>query len=194
MSYSKQWLSEEEIRWIIELPNLDEKYEIWILLMYSSALRVTEAINVRCRDLNLEKREINIIGGKKRKSNEIEPVPCGIEVLRRIKRFCDRSDLKPSDFIMYSNKGKQVTRSWVYRKLNELCAEAKIDKKIGTHTLRRSRASHLLGKGVSLARVSKMLRHKNPATTMLYLKITTADIWRELDAVGDMDDIFKGAV
>jgi integrase/recombinase XerD len=194
MGYSKQWLSEEEIKKIIELHNLDEKYEIWILLMYSSALRVTEAINVRCRDLNLEKREINVIGGKKRKSNDIEPVPCGVDVLKRINRYCDHHDLKPSDFVMFSNKGKQVSRSWVYRKLNELCADAKIDKKIGTHTLRRSRASNMLGKGVSLARVSKMLRHKNPATTMLYLKITTADIWRELDAVGDMDYILKGDV
>jgi site-specific recombinase XerD len=82
---------------------------------------------------------------------------------------------------MFSNKDKQVTRSWVHRKLNELCAEANINKKIGTHTPRRSRASHMLGKEVSLARVSKMLRHKNPATTMLYLKITTADIWKELE-------------
>jgi len=194
MGYSKQWLSEEEIKRIIDLPNLDEKYEVWILLMYSSALRVTEATNVRVRDLNLEKREINIVGGKKRTSDDIEPVPCGIDVLKRIKRYCDRSDLKPSDFVMYSNKGKQVTRSWVYRKLNDLCAEAVINKKVGTHTLRRSRASHMLGKGVTLARVSKMLRHKNPATTMLYLKITTADIWKELDAVGDMDNILKDVV
>lgn len=100
------------------------------------------------------------------------------------KRFCDRSDLKASNFIMYSNKGKQVTRSRVYRKLNELCAEAKINKRIGIHTLRRSRASHSLGKGVSLARVSKMLRHKNPATTMLYLKITKRTYVHSPERVG----------
>jgi len=191
MGYSKEWLSEEEIRRLTEIPDLAEKYDVWILLLYSSALRVSEAINVRVRDLNPEKREIRIIGGKKRKSDNIAPVPCSPDVLKRIKRYCDHNDLKPSDFIMFSNKGKQVSRSWVYRKLNELCAKAKIDKKIGTHTLRRSRASNLLGKGVSLARVAKMLRHKNPATTMLYLNITTEDIWKELDAVGDMDDVFK---
>ena len=48
---------------------------------------------------------------------------------------------------MFSNKDKQANRSWVYKKLNELCQEADIDKKIGTHTMRQSRATHLLNRG-----------------------------------------------
>ena len=192
MGYSKEWLSEEEFRRLIEVPDLDEKYEIWLLLLYTPALRVSEAINVRVRDLILEKKEINVIGGKKRKRNDIEPVPCNLKVLRQIRGYCDRNDLKPSDYLMFSNKSKQVNRSWVYRKLNELCKEAGIDKKIGTHTMRRSRATHLLNKGITLARVSKYLRHKNLATTMAYLKISTADIQRELEAVGDPIDQILG--
>lgn len=195
MGYGKEWLSEDEIKRLIELPDLQEKYEVWILLIYTSGLRVSEAINVRVRDLNLEKNEINIIGGKKRKSNDIEPVPCNLKVLRQIKRYCDRADLKPSDFIMFSNKSRQVNRSWVYRKLNDLCRQAGIDKKIGTHTMRRSRATHLLNKGITLPRVSKYLRHKNLTTTMAYLKISTADIQRELEVVGDpIDDILNDVI
>jgi len=98
---------------------------------------------------------------------------------------------------MFSNKGKQVNRSWVYRKLNELCKQAGIDKKIGTqtHILRRSRATHLLNKGITLEQVSKWLRHKNYATTSVYLKISTADLQRRLEAVGDpLDDILRSVV
>lgn len=156
------------------------------LLLYTPALRVTEALNVRVRDLNLEKKEINVIGGKKRKANDIEPVPCNLQVLRQIKRYADRNDLKPSDYIMFiSNQGKQASREWVYRALNKLCEQAGIDKKIGTHTMRRSRATHLLNKGIRLEKVSKYLRHKNLATTMEYLRITTADIQKELEEMGD---------
>lgn len=195
MGYSKEWLTEDEIKKLLELPNLDEKYETWILLLYTPALRVTEALNVRVRDLITEKREINVIGGKKRKDNDIEPVPCNLQVLRQIKRYAERNDLKPSDFIMFSNKGKQADRTWVYKKLNELCQEAGIDKKIGTHTMRRSRATHLLNRGITLAKVSKYLRHKNLATTMEYLKITTADIQKELDEMGDpVTDILNSAI
>jgi len=193
MGYSKEWLTEDEVKQILSLPNLEEKYEIWVLLLYTPALRVTEGLNVRVRDLIPEKKEINVVGGKKRKDNDIEPVPCNLQVLRQIKRYAERNDLKPSDFIMFSNKGKQANRSWVYKKLGELCQEAGIDKKIGTHTFRRSRATHLLNRGITLAKVSKYLRHKNLATTMAYLKITTADIQRELEEMGDpVTDIIQG--
>lgn len=192
MGYSKEWLTEGEVKTLLDLPDLDEKYETWILLLYTPALRVSEALNVRVRDLILEKQEINVIGGKKRKDNDIEPVPCNTQVLRQIKRYTERNDLKPSDFIMFSNKGKQADRSWVYKKLNDLCRSAGIDKKIGTHTFRRSRATHLLNKGITIGKVSKYLRHKNLGTTMAYLKITTADIQKELDLMGDpITDIMK---
>lgn len=185
MKYSKEWLTEQEVKKLLDLPNLSEKNEIWILMLYTPALRVTEAINVRVRDLSTEKKEINVIGGKKRAINDIEPVPCNLQVLRQIKRYAERNDLKPSDFIMFSNQGKQVSRVWVYRVLNHLCKEAGIDKKIGTHTMRRSRATHLLNRGIPLEQVSKYLRHKNLSTTMEYLKITTADIQRKLEELGD---------
>jgi integrase/recombinase XerD len=192
MGYSKEWFTEEEVKRLLDLPNLKEKYEIWILLLYTPALRVSEALNVRVRDLVIEKKEINVIGGKKRKSNDIEPVPCNTKVLRQIKRYCDRADLKPSDFIMFSNMYEKADRSWVYRKLNDLCQEAGINKKIGTHTMRRSRATHLLNKGITLPKVSKYLRHKNLATTMAYLRISTADIQKELEEMGDpIDDILN---
>jgi len=65
MGYSKEWLTENEVKKLLELPDLNEKYEIWLLLLYTPALRVTEALNVQMRDLNLEKKEINVVGGKK---------------------------------------------------------------------------------------------------------------------------------
>jgi integrase/recombinase XerD len=194
MGYSKEWLTEQELKRLLELPSLDKniKYEMWIKLLYVPALRVSEALNVRVRDLNLEKREINVIGGKKRKDNDIEPVPCNYQILRQLKRYADDNDLKPSDYIMFSNKGKKAHRSWVYLKLNNLCKEAGIEKKIGTHTMRRSRATHLLNKGIRLEKVSKYLRHQHLSTTMDYLKITTADIQREIDMLGDPLDEITG--
>jgi integrase/recombinase XerD len=192
MNYSKEWLTENEIKQLLELPNLSEKNETWILLLYTPALRVSEALNVRVKDLNLEKKEINVVGGKKRAQNDIEPVPCNLQVLRQIKRYAERNDLKPSDYIMFSNQGKQARREWVYRAINKLCKEAGIDKKVGTHTMRRSRATHLLNRGIPLEQVSKYLRHKNLSTTMEYLKITTADIQRKIEELGDpINEILK---
>lgn len=51
--YSKEWLRPDELKQLLSLPGIAEKYEIWILLMYTPALRVIEAINIRLRDLDV---------------------------------------------------------------------------------------------------------------------------------------------
>jgi integrase/recombinase XerD len=84
---------------------------------------------------------------------------------------------------MFSDKSEKVHRSQVYRVVNQLCERAGIDKTIGTHTFRRSRAEHLLDNGLPLTFVSKYLRHKNLSTTMAYLDVTVADIQRELGKI-----------
>jgi len=47
--YSKEWLQPDEFEKTLSLPNLSEKYEVWMLLLYGPALRVSEAINIRVR-------------------------------------------------------------------------------------------------------------------------------------------------
>lgn len=185
MKYNKQWLSESEIELMLNSSNITERQEIYILLMYSCALRVTEAINVRVKDLDYENNCIDIWGGKGRDTTELSKVPCDTKILKTLRRFCEHSNLRPNDYIMYSQKSKQVSRSQVYKILNQICKDAGIDKKIGTHTMRRSRASNLLNNGLELVYVSKLLRHKNLSTTMTYLSISVADIQKELAKIND---------
>lgn len=183
--YSKQWLRVEELEKMLLYPDLSEKYEVWIYLLYNPALRVSEAINVKVRDLDIKNGYIEVWGGKGRDSSEMQKASCDVKVLKRIERYCEHCNLRPNDYIMFSQKSKQVDRSQVYRVLNDICSKAGIDKKIGTHTLRRSRAEHLIDSGIPIAHVSKYLRHKNLSTTMAYLEISIADIQKELEKVDD---------
>ncbi|ADI73259.1 integrase family protein [Methanohalobium evestigatum Z-7303] len=185
MKYSKEWLRENELKKILNNTTISEKYEIWILLMYTPALRVSEALNVRVRDLDFENECIEIYGGKGKDDTEMQKAPCNISVLKRLKRYAEHSDLRPKEYIMFSQKKKKASRFHVYNVLNKLCSQAGIDKKIGTHTLRRSRAEHLLDRGLSLTYVSRFLRHKNLATTMAYLDVSTTDIQREMSKIDD---------
>lgn len=74
---------------MLSLPDLEEKYEIWLLLMYSPALRVSEAINVRVRYLDLKEGCIDIYGGKGYDQTEMRKVWCDTQTLRSIKNYCD---------------------------------------------------------------------------------------------------------
>ncbi len=188
MKYAKNWLSPDEIKRILNLPDQPEKYEIWILLLYVPALRVSEAINVRVRDLNFNGACVDVWGGKGRDHTQMQKAPCKIATLNRIKRFCEHSNLRPGDYIMYSQKAPQTSRTNVYLQVQRLCKLAGIDKKIGTHTFRRSRAEHLLDRGLALTFVSRYLRHRDISTTMHYLDISIADIQRELENINDPAD------
>ena len=182
MKYSKVWLTPDEVKSLFAIPDLPESYETWLYMLYFPGLRVTEATFVRLMDLDEKAECINIYKGKGR-NGELQRVPCEPHVLRRIKRYAEHHDLKDRDYIMFSNKGDQVHRSHVYRVVNQLCEQAKIGKRCGTHTFRRSRAEHLLDSGLELTYVSKFLRHRNLSTTMAYLDISVSDIQRELSKI-----------
>jgi len=185
MKYAKNWLSPNEIKTILALPGLPEKYEIWVLLLYVPALRVMEAINVRVKDLNFSERCVDVWGGKGKDSTELQKAPCTVDALNKFKRYCEHFNLRPNDYIMFSQKQPQTTQPNVYIQFNRLCRLAGIDKKIGTHTMRRSRAESLLDSGLSLTFVSRYLRHKNLSTTMNYLDISISDIQRALENIDD---------
>lgn len=89
---------------------------------------------------------------------------------------------------MFSQKAPQTNRTNVYLQVQRLGKLAGIDKKIGTHTFRRSRAEHLLDRGLALTFVSRYLRHRDISTTMHYLDISIADIQRELENIDDPAD------
>ena len=185
MKYSKQWLTPDEIKTILNVSDMPEKYEIWLLLLYVPALRVSEAINVRVRDLNFDDQCVDVWGGKGRDSTHMQKAPCDIGVLNRIKRYSEHSNLRPNDYIMFSQKAPQTSRTNVYLQVQRLCRLAGIDKKIGTHTFRRSRAEHLLDNGLAITFVSRYLRHRDISTTMHYLDVSIADIQRELEGIND---------
>ena len=59
----------------------------------------------------------------------------------------------------------------VQRALRAAAERAQIRKRVGSHTLRHSFATHLLESGVSIVRVQKLLGHSNLKTTLVYLHV-----------------------
>lgn len=178
--YSKEWLKISELQKIMSMHDLSEKYEAWVTLLYYPALRVSEAINIRVRDLDFEHNCIEIYNAKGVLNHDLRKAHLPHEAQKILSRYIKNNNLKPNDFIMFSNKSKQVSRSHVYVIVNELCRKAGIDKKCGTHTFRRSRAQGLLDSGVPLISVSRYLRHRNIETTMHYLHYSIEDLQKEL--------------
>lgn len=95
-------------------------------------------------------------------------------VEERRKRVPNDTYLFESDFHRY--KGKPVTVRRVQQVFKEV-ADNKLDGvKFTTHTMRKSYARILYEMGVPLEKISKMLGHKDTATTLVYLGFVREDI------------------
>lgn len=142
-------------------------------------------LSLRVADLDIKNETITVRGGKGWDVTDLDVVPCDVKILRKVLRYCEHEKLKSKDFVIQSNMGKSMHRSQVYRILNNIAGRAGINKTIGTHTFRRSRATNLLNAGIDVADVSRLLRRQNLATKMSYLRLSVGNLQRKLKGIND---------
>lgn len=176
-------LSLDEVRRIIEVTAIgDSKREkaialnfrnsVMVELLYSSGLRVSELINLRIQDINLEGGFIRVIG----KGSKERVVPVSRRTIKRIKEYVRsyRNHLlgrRSSDFLFTTSRGRAMTRQRLWQALKVYGKQAGLD--LSPHTLRHSFATHLLDGGADLRSVQKMLGHSDISTTQIYTKVTS---------------------
>lgn len=140
--------------------------QIALDLCYGCGMRKSEALNVKIKDINFEKKEIHIRQGKNYKDRY---VPMSKKVYESIQRFV-------YEYRHYTRNNKR--RNYLYpaqsidkvlTKLLENCDNKILKaKKPSLHTLRHSIASHLLNNGMSIDNISKFLGHNSISTTQKY--------------------------
>jgi site-specific recombinase XerD len=64
----------------------------------------------------------------------------------------------------------------LYIRINRLVKIARIKKKVGTHTLRHSIATHLLQSGMKLERIKEFLGHSHLDSTQIYTHLANDEL------------------
>src|SRR5690625_1205418 len=76
-------------------------------------------------------------------------------------------------------------------------AEIITEQKVTFHTARHTFGTMFLTEGIPLESLSKMMGHKNIATTQIYAKITSQKISKDMDAIthkfSELEAIFEEA-
>jgi site-specific recombinase XerD len=159
-------LSRQEIEKMINsLTN--EKHRLLISLSYGAGLRVSEAINLKIKDINLEELTIHLKGAKGNKDRLTiypEKLKSSLCKLIALKKF--------NDLVFESNRGGRLTERTAQKVFENALKSAKIEKDATFHSLRHSFATHLLENGVDVRYVQELLGHANIRTTQLYTKVT----------------------
>jgi len=170
-------LSINEVESLLSGPNVrDEKQGIRdraiLETLYATGMRVSEAVNLRLDNVNMEIGFLRCIG----KGDKERIIPLGKKAIISIKRYLDLSrpillKKKESDALFISRCGKKISRQSLWKMIKHYAKLVRIKKPMRPHILRHSFATHLLERGADLRSVQEMLGHSNISTTQLYTHI-----------------------
>ena len=180
-------LSEEEIDRLLEVPDLTTPSGIrdraMLETMYSSGLRVSELLNLKHGQVNLNKCIITVFG-KGAKERKVPIAEYAVEYIKKyINEVRNKSEFKKSDYLFLNRSGNPLSRVYFFKKVREYAELAGIEMTISPHTLRHSFATHLLNHGAQLRMVQGMLGHTNIATTQIYTHVSSEKLKSDYDKI-----------
>ena len=163
-------LSRDEIQKIID-GVVNKKHKLIIALAYGAGLRISEVINLRVKDINIEELTIHLKQAKG-KQDRITIFPD--KIAKTLKMAL--SEKGKNDFVFESNRGGKLHIRTIQKIFEKAIEFAKIKKDATFYSLRHSFATHLLENGTDVRYVQVLLGHSNIRTTQLYTKVTNPSI------------------
>ncbi|MGH9729878.1 MAG: site-specific tyrosine recombinase XerD [Candidatus Acidiferrales bacterium] len=169
-------LSTDEVNRLLAQPDtrhaIGARDKAMIELLYSTGLRVSELVNLRLSDLQMDSGSLRCIG----KGNKERMVPMGRTAIAALETYVRRARPtllrdKTSPYVFLNRFGGRIGRIGFWKKLAEYGRKAGLRLKLKPHMLRHSFATHLLERGADLRSVQLMLGHADISTTQIYTHV-----------------------
>jgi integrase/recombinase XerD len=184
-------LTSGQVHQIIDACNTD-RMAVYFWTVYSLGLRLQEGLNLQVGDIDSERMMVHVHRGKGAKDRYI-PLPTATLHLLRLYWVTHRHKrlLFPADSREHKGMSTATTPmspTAVQGAIKKITKQIDFGKKVSTHTLRHSYATHLLEAGVSLKVIQKYLGHSSLQTTMIYLHLTEI---AEANSREKIEEIFR---
>ena len=161
----------------------------WALfeLIYSSGMRISEAVALDVSSYRKEERTISVIG--KRDKERI--VFIGDAAINALDIYL--SSVRPAllhnpreTALFLNRRGARITRQAAHKRFHEAVERLGLDATI--HTLRHSFASHMIENGADIRSVQEMLGHSDVRTTQIYTHLDTSSLLSFFDKYSPLSD------
>jgi integrase/recombinase XerD len=180
-----RFLNEDETELLLSAPNLQTVEGIrdrsMLELLYATGLRVSELINLKLVDIDLDRGILECQG----KGSKQRQVPIGRSALRWLVEYMRvRGKLaseNDSELLFIGSGGRRLTRQLVWARLRDYASKIGLEG-VTPHGLRHSFATHLLQRGADSRSVQAMLGHSDIGTTQIYTHITGQRLRTTYDA------------
>jgi integrase/recombinase XerD len=171
-----QSLTEEEVEALLGAPVVGEplghRDRAMLEVLYATGVRVSELINLKMSQINLNQGVLRIVG----KGDRERLIPLGDEAQDWIKEFVDGPRIeilleRQTDYLFPTRRGDRMTRQAFWHIIKRYAKKAGVKKKLSPHTVRHAFATHLLNNGADLRVVQLLLGHSDVSTTQIYTHV-----------------------
>ena len=148
---------------------LTERNSLIVLMFYTCGLRLAELVGIDRGDFSADYTSLRIRG----KGDKQRMVPI-LEFLReKILHYLDLIErqnicISSEKALFLTHKGKRISRSVVYRTVQEELTRAGVQGKKSPHVLRHTFATHLLNGGADMREIQELLGHASLQATQVY--------------------------
>jgi len=184
------YLSDNAVKVLLEQPDVSTRTGIrdlfFMVLMFDSAARCGELLNMTLEDFNVSGKSIQVMG----KGGKLRLIPVTVDTIKHFKRYAavyhsESAAKTPLFYTIHRQRPEPMSHDNVARFMREysytahnICPE--IPLKVRPHQLRHSRAMGLYRKGMPLSLLAEWLGHEDPETTLIY---AYADIEMKREAI-----------
>jgi len=136
------------------------------MVIYGCGLRVSEAVNLRMRDIDSPRKSLHIRHYKNRTERYVILPNVVYKTLQLYWKHC-----RFTDYLFPGKKtGKPITTGTAATIFKRAKKQAGITKEGGIHSLRHGFATHSLESGVDLFTIKTLLGHSSIQSTVRYLR------------------------
>lgn len=141
-------------------------------LLYSSGIRAGELIDSSENMINIEEREMRVIG----KGNKERITFFSENTKKWLKKYIEEKKKVyknyNKDVIFTNNRGEKLTTRSLRRLISEYAKKAELKKEVTPHVFRHTFATELLNNGVDIRYLQELLGHSSISTTQVYTHIS----------------------
>ena len=172
-----EFLTIDEMKRLLEAPDLStpqgQRDRALLELLYASGLRVSELVRLNLEQVNLDTREIRVLG----KGSKERMVLMGKPAAEALTAYLNqgRPELlgkKKTSALLLNRYGERLTERSVQSILEEYANIIGIEKRVHPHMLRHTFATHLLDGGADLRVVQELLGHASLSSTQIYTHVS----------------------
>lgn len=176
--YLPKFLNQAEVEQLLSQPDTSTETGLrdraLLELMYSSGLRVSEMVNIKAKDIDLDGGILTTTG----KGSKTRRVPIGTSAVEWLKSYLalrrKHESIEVANLFV-TPAGRALNRQMIHALVREYAEKCGLEG-VSPHTLRHSFATHLVQNRADIRSVQHMLGHADISTTQIYTHITDSHL------------------